>query len=82
MSRDETTIDELRAALDDARRERDEALRRARSAAQTLIEEVGAAGPCDVEDAAARAVERLRDAREAIAESKAAAALLAQWGLR
>lgn len=53
----------LRDALNVATEERDDALRRARVATQTIVAEIGADGPMSVEDAASKAVAAIVDAR-------------------
>jgi hypothetical protein len=67
----------LLARLHAAESERDALMERLRTTAQLLIESVGADGPCDAEDAARRAVERLHAAE---ADAAALPAMDAECG--
>lgn len=69
---------ELGARAANAESEADRLRARLRETAQVLIEEIGADGPMDAEDAARKAVERMRKLRELADRSAAEAGLYAR----
>lgn len=69
-------LEDARAAHAETRKELDEGRQVARSAAQRLIEEIGATGPENLSDTVERAVRIIRDLREELASATASNAAL------